>query len=41
MRKQTKSNYYNDKNKLFNKPGGKFSQSETSYYNQGRQGEDQ
>lgn len=31
MKKEMKNNYYNDENKLFNQPGKRYHQSETSY----------
>ena len=35
FKKEMKQNYYNDENKLFNQPGRKYSQAESSYYTRG------
>ena len=38
-KKKMKANYFDDENKLFNQPGRKYSQAETSYYTGGGRGD--
>lgn len=40
FKKDMKQNYYADENKLFNQPGRKYHNSETSYYVSGGQSRD-
>jgi hypothetical protein len=35
FKKEMKTNYYNDENKLFNQPGRKYTAAESSYYTRG------
>lgn len=36
FKREMKQNYFNDENKLFNQPGRKYTQAESSYYTGGR-----